>query len=185
MKLIYLCLTSFIHLIIHFSLTIAAMIFSNTGGGLYSWTKHAPWHGLTFADTIFPFFIWILGVCIPISIKTQIQRGMTSTKIFSTIFKRSLKLFVLGLCLNTVNGSDFENIRIFGVLQRISISYFIVATVHLALTPKRREESVYYGRISHIMRDVLKIWKEWLVMIVLVLINLILVFQLSYNECPG
>lgn len=161
------------------------MIFSNTGGGQYSWTKHSPWHGLTFADIVFPCFIWIMGVCIPISIKSHIQCSMSSAKIFSIIYKRSAKLFFLGICLNTVKGSYFENLRIFGVLQRISISYFIVATVHLIFTSKTREESVYYGKISHMMRDVWTIWKEWLFMMVLVFIHLILVFQISFDKCPG
>ncbi len=45
--------------------TIAAMILVNSPGthrAVYPQLKHAPWNGWTFTDTIFPFFLFIMGV---------------------------------------------------------------------------------------------------------------------------
>ena len=40
-------------------------------------------------------------------------------------------LFAIGYCLNTVNGSSFSKVRVFGVLQRFGIAYFCVSVIHL------------------------------------------------------
>lgn len=47
-------------------LIIVAMIFINYGGGGFVFFKHSPWYGLTVADLIFPAFILIMGVAIPL-----------------------------------------------------------------------------------------------------------------------
>ena len=51
-------------------LTIAAMVLVNNPGtwvAVYAPLKHAEWHGLTPTDVIFPFFLFIVGVAIPLS----------------------------------------------------------------------------------------------------------------------
>src|SRR5439155_736381 len=51
-------------------LTIAAMVLVNNPGtwvAVYAPLKHARWHGLTPTDVIFPFFLFIVGVAIPLS----------------------------------------------------------------------------------------------------------------------
>lgn len=53
------------------------MIFVNTGGGEYWWMDHCAWNGLHIADVVFPFFLWIMGVCIPLSLKSQIRRNIS------------------------------------------------------------------------------------------------------------
>jgi heparan-alpha-glucosaminide N-acetyltransferase len=52
------------------------MIFANSGAGHYWWIEHATWNGLHIADLVFPFFLWIMGVCIPISVKSQMNRNV-------------------------------------------------------------------------------------------------------------
>lgn len=66
-------------------LTIALMIFVNSGGGEYEWIEHATWNGLHLADIVFPCFLWIMGVCIPISIKSQIMKNISKRIIFQNI----------------------------------------------------------------------------------------------------
>lgn len=56
-------------------LTICLMIFVNSGGGHYWWIEHATWNGLHIADLVFPWFLWIMGVCIPMSVKSQLGRN--------------------------------------------------------------------------------------------------------------
>jgi predicted acyltransferase len=46
-------------------ITIAAMILVNTPGDwsvAFAPLQHAPWHGWTLTDLIFPFFLFIVGV---------------------------------------------------------------------------------------------------------------------------
>lgn len=57
-----------------FRMSIALMIFVNSGGGHYWWIEHATWNGLHLADVVFPAFLWIMGVCLPISLRSQRQR---------------------------------------------------------------------------------------------------------------
>lgn len=57
------------------------MIFVNSGGGGYWWMEHATWNGLHVADVVFPSFLWIMGVCIPISLNGQLARAMPRSQI--------------------------------------------------------------------------------------------------------
>jgi predicted acyltransferase len=57
---------------------IAAMILVNNPGdwsAIYGPLDHAEWHGWTFTDLIFPFFIWIVGVAIPLSTARRLEQG--------------------------------------------------------------------------------------------------------------
>ena len=45
------------------------MIFVNYGGGAYWFFDHAAWNGLTFADLLFPWFMWVMGVSMALSMK--------------------------------------------------------------------------------------------------------------------
>lgn len=50
------------------------MIFVNDGSGGYRILGHATWNGLLPGDLLFPCFIWIMGVCIPIAMASQMKR---------------------------------------------------------------------------------------------------------------
>lgn len=66
-------------------LAIVAMIFANSGAGKYHWFEHATWNGLHPADVIFPSFLWIMGVCIPISQKSQFARNIPRHEMLTSI----------------------------------------------------------------------------------------------------
>ncbi|XP_055297749.1 heparan-alpha-glucosaminide N-acetyltransferase isoform X3 [Sitodiplosis mosellana] len=95
-------------------LAIVTMIFANSGCGEYHWIEHASWNGIHPADFIFPSFLWIMGVCIPISLKSQFAKNIPHQDILSSIFIRSLKLFFVGLLIHTAHGPNFADIRIMG-----------------------------------------------------------------------
>ncbi|XP_067639044.1 heparan-alpha-glucosaminide N-acetyltransferase isoform X3 [Eurosta solidaginis] len=80
-------------------MAIVLMIFVNSGGGGYWWIEHATWNGLHLADIVFPSFLWIMGVCIPISLKSQVARGVQKVKICRRIiwitWKRALYDLIL------------------------------------------------------------------------------------------
>ncbi|CAI7999577.1 Heparan-alpha-glucosaminide N-acetyltransferase, partial [Geodia barretti] len=164
-----------------FSLMI--MIFVNYGGGGYWFFDHSRWNGLTVADLVFPWFIWIMGVSIVFSYKSRTKHTILS-RLYQLV-RRSVILFGLGLFLN--NGFTLGRWRIPGVLQRFAISYFVVALTELltseirnslcSLTPK--------GRILGIFRDITSNVFQWTVVFVLELLWLVLTFLLPLPQpCP-
>ena len=120
--------------------TVCLMILVNNPGSwahIYAPLKHAPWHGLTPTDLVFPFFLFAVGNALSFVLPRLEQAG--PAVFWKKIFKRSALIFLIGLLLNWrpfLKADDFsfkvfENVRIFGVLQRIAVCYFFAAiTVH-------------------------------------------------------
>nr|WP_200831838.1 heparan-alpha-glucosaminide N-acetyltransferase [Aquimarina sp. AU474] len=116
-------------------LTIILMILVNNPGSwsyVYAPLLHAKWHGLTFADLVFPFFLYIIGISIALVYREKrMELGM-----FKKILTRSLKLIVLGLFLNAFLPyfpffESFNTLRIPGVLQRIGVVFFITSILYI------------------------------------------------------
>ncbi|MEP6763531.1 MAG: heparan-alpha-glucosaminide N-acetyltransferase domain-containing protein [Gemmatimonadaceae bacterium] len=131
-------------------ITIAAMLLVNDPGdadNVFTTLRHSPWNGCTFADFVFPFFLFLVGVTTHLS---QSRRDTGNEGDFRrAIFRRAVILFGLGLFLNAfpfyenslVAGPQwmpafvghiiarFAHLRIMGVLQRISICYVVVALI--------------------------------------------------------
>jgi predicted acyltransferase len=113
-------------------LTIAGMLLVNNPGSwshLYGPLAHAPWHGWTPTDLIFPFFLFIVGVAMTFSFGKQVERGADRGELMRGAAKRSLKLFLLGIVLASFPwwGYAWSTVRITGVLQRIGL-VFLLAT---------------------------------------------------------
>jgi heparan-alpha-glucosaminide N-acetyltransferase len=70
------------------------MIFVNYGGGGYAQFEHVPWHGITFADIVFPFFVWMLGTSLVFSLKNSIDKSVPKRTLLKKIAIRTIKLFV-------------------------------------------------------------------------------------------
>ncbi|MBX7172175.1 MAG: DUF5009 domain-containing protein [Pyrinomonadaceae bacterium] len=80
-------------------MTIAGMVLVNNPGtwsAIYPPLEHAEWHGWTPTDFIFPFFVFIMGIAIPIALGKRLEQGVTSD-VYWKIFKRSAMIFLLGL----------------------------------------------------------------------------------------
>lgn len=119
-------------------ITIALMIIVNDPGGdvYYSFLQHATWNGLTFADVVFPFFIFIVGAAIPFSFARRIDQGTSKKKLFVVVVRRTFILFALGLLINLFPTFDLATFRIMGVLQRIALCYFFASIIIMYLKPK-------------------------------------------------
>lgn len=122
-------------------MTIAGMVLVNNPGtwsAIYSPLKHAEWHGWTPTDTIFPFFVFIMGVAIPIALGKRLEQGVTND-VYWKIIKRSLIIFALGLFLATFpfynftkeSWLDLSTVRIMGVLQRLALCYLFASFIFL------------------------------------------------------
>lgn len=122
-------------------LTIAGMILVNNPGSwqhVYAPLRHAPWHGWTPTDLVFPFFLFIVGVSIFLSLSRRVDEGTASLSLYSKIVRRAILLFALGMFLRVFPLFNFQNLRIPGVLQRISVCYLVAALLFLRVGPKGR-----------------------------------------------
>jgi len=85
-------------------MTIAAMVLVNNPGTwshIYDPLEHAAWHGLTPTDWIFPFFLFIVGIAIPIALGKRLKEGVTG-KVYWKIMSRSALIFALGLSMSVI-----------------------------------------------------------------------------------
>lgn len=85
-------------------MTIAGMVLVNNPGTwshIYDPLEHASWHGLTPTDWIFPFFLFIVGVAIPIALGKRLAEGITQ-KVYTKIVSRSAMIFALGLSMSVI-----------------------------------------------------------------------------------
>lgn len=112
--------------------TIAAMVLVNNPGDwshLYSQLAHAAWHGWTFTDWIFPFFLFICGVSMSFSLGRRAEAGDDKPALLRQLFKRAAIIFLIGLLLNLIPAFDFSSVRIPGVLQRIALCTMLAAPI--------------------------------------------------------
>ena len=123
-------------------LTIAAMVLVNNAGdwqAIYPPLRHADWHGWTPTDLVFPFFLLIVGVAIPIALENRRAAGGSMSDLYRRIARRTLLIFAIGLFLNWFPPTSdplgrLLNVRIPGVLQRIAICYGVAAILFLRVS---------------------------------------------------
>jgi predicted acyltransferase len=106
-------------------LAIIAMIFVNKEGpttARYAPVQHAAWNGCTPTDWIYPFFIFIAGTALVVSLA---QRRIDSAAFDRHVLYRTALLFGIGVGLQAVLSGNLhpQTIRIPGVLQRIALCY--------------------------------------------------------------
>jgi predicted acyltransferase len=117
-------------------LTIAGMIVVNNPGTwdhVYPPLLHAEWHGWTYTDTIFPFFLFIVGVAMAFSFQVRAAKGGGRGALALHALRRAAIIFGIGLAINASSIFLFHraHIRIPGVLQRIAVCFFVAALVFL------------------------------------------------------
>lgn len=100
------------------------MIFVNFGGGKYMFFEHSTWNGMTLADVLFPSFMWIMGLSMALSLRSQLRSGVSRRQLALRCVKRGLKLIIIGLVLNSIHGNnDLATFRIPGQRSLIYIKY--------------------------------------------------------------
>jgi len=120
--------------------TVCLMILVNNPGSwsfIYPPLRHAPWHGCTPTDLVFPFFLFAVGNAL--SFVMPKMEALPTGQAVAKIGKRGALIFGIGLLLNwypfvqwhddQLITKSLENLRIFGVLQRIGIVYSLAALV--------------------------------------------------------
>lgn len=127
--------------------TVCLMILVNNPGSwshIYAPLEHAPWHGLTPTDLVFPFFLFAVGNAMAFVMPRLETAG--DVVFWKKVLKRTALIFLIGLFLNWWPFFKWENnalvfrawvdahnpeagVRIFGVLQRIALCYFFASVV--------------------------------------------------------
>lgn len=89
-------------------ITILLMVIVNNPGSwshVYAPLLHSEWNGCTPTDLVFPFFIFILGMAIPLALSVTRCNKVSCIKIVT----RSLRIICLGLFLNFFNSIQIYN----------------------------------------------------------------------------
>lgn len=137
-------------------LTVVGMIVVNSMSALhygkdihvFPLLLHAEWNGLTFADLVFPAFLMMVGVAIPLASRNVWQSGSVAAHKpafmqaqMALIMARTARLFLLGLFLSNLYWMidfDARSWRLFGVLQRIALVYCACALLYPLVSPRMR-----------------------------------------------
>jgi len=131
-------------------LTVAAMLLVNNPGDwghVYAPFEHAAWNGCTPTDLVFPFFLFIVGVSLSLSLGPRVEVHAEHAALRRTVLVRALRIVVLGLLLHAawtvfVGGHPF---RPFGVLQRIGLCFGAAGL--LAIDTRARTQWLVFGAI--------------------------------------
>ena len=140
-------------------ITIAGMILVNNPGNwgrIFAPFEHAEWNGMTPTDLVFPFFMFVMGMCIYIAMK-KFDFACNKSTVYK-ITKRMVLIYLVGLgigwfakfCFRWASPLEeasfgeqlwymvwpFDSIRLTGVLARLAICYGITAL--LAVTIKHK-----------------------------------------------
>jgi predicted acyltransferase len=117
-------------------LTIGFMILVNdqTGPAPFSQLVHASWNGFTATDLVFPTFVLLIGLSTVLSTAARLARGATRGQLFRHTLRRTLLLILFGFVVNNFPFFRMATARYYGVLPRIALCYFVVATLYLLST---------------------------------------------------
>lgn len=132
--------------------TIVGMILVNNPG---TWAhvhpplQHAEWHGWTPTDLIFPFFLFIVGVAIPLAYTKRLAQGVSRPTLVRKAGVRAAVLFGIGLFMAAYPivqiapafawlRPGLEDLRIMGILQRIALCYLAATLLFLYTRPRTR-----------------------------------------------
>jgi predicted acyltransferase len=115
-------------------LTIAFMILVNNNGDeshAYWPLKHAEWNGFTPTDLVFPTFLFLVGVATVFSTAARLAQGATKMSLFLHTLRRGIIIFLFGQLVNNFPYFHLATWRVYGVLPRIAICYFLLATFYI------------------------------------------------------
>lgn len=101
---------------------------------------HVEWNdpnqGVTFADLVFPWFIFIAGAAIPLSMRSGRGRARPWWSKLLTAFRRGLVLYLLGVLLTVAGDAhktplQWTDLLRWNILQIIGASYFVALAICL------------------------------------------------------
>jgi len=164
-------------------LVIAWMIMADEAASAWTYTlEHAPWDGIRFADFVFPAFVFIVGLAVPLSThKLMADRwGATRKAVW-----RAIKMFLVGFLVSSggfPGAYRLRTLRIPGILQRIAFCYLVTVLIHVWVPVRSVEPSArHYGR--SLLRLYNKYLYQWLAAALLLVLYLALTFGTNVPDC--
>src|ERR1035437_10128926 len=100
--------------------------------------QHVRWEGLHFEDLIWPLFMFIVGVSIPLSVSKRKAAGETKRSLYLHAGRRAIILFIIGMALQG-NLFEWDLSKLhpcYSVLHGIAAGYLISIAVVIELKPK-------------------------------------------------
>ncbi|XP_062865256.1 heparan-alpha-glucosaminide N-acetyltransferase [Trichomycterus rosablanca] len=168
--------------------SLVVMVFVNYGGGRYWFFRHQSWNGLFVADLVFPWFVFIMGTSISLSVSSALNRGARRFHLIKKVFWRSVQLFIIGVFIINPNYCSgpltWDSLRIPGVLQRLAFTYLVIATLAVSFSPVQPGSSTAPNVWWFPVHDIVLYWPSWLCVLTLEIIWLCLTFLLPVPGCP-
>ncbi|ENN79718.1 hypothetical protein HUJ04_003877 [Dendroctonus ponderosae] len=159
-------------------LCIILMIFINYGGGHYWFFQHSPWNGITLADLVFPWFMWIMGLSLTVSMHKKLQRAVPRRTLVFQVLRRSALLLFLGVVVNSSKHVlSIAELRFPGVLQRFAVTYCIVGLLEIAFAKRIEIDNI------SCVTDIVQAWPQWLFVLMLVAIHTCITFLVNVPGC--
>jgi predicted acyltransferase len=105
------------------------------GGPALSWlagqTHHVEWDGFRAWDGIFPLFLFLAGVSMPLSFEARRRRGASTAGLAGHALRRGVTLVLLGAVYNGLLAFDWGTLRWASVLGRIGLGWMLAAFILL------------------------------------------------------
>jgi predicted acyltransferase len=98
---------------------------------LKSELKHPDWDGFALYDLIFPLFLFMAGVAMPLSFEKRLARGDSKASLYEHVIVRGLLLVLLGAVYNGLLKFNWPDIRLPSVLGRIGLAYLFAGLIVL------------------------------------------------------
>jgi heparan-alpha-glucosaminide N-acetyltransferase len=132
-------------------LTMTLMIFVNELAGikgLPSWNYHmkANIDAMTYVDMVFPFFLFIVGLSMPLAIRRRLKQSPSRAALWKHVANRTASLMVLGLILANADQGDASR-----MILRPSV-WAILALIGAALFLNDYGESSRYAKLFSRLR---------------------------------
>jgi heparan-alpha-glucosaminide N-acetyltransferase len=135
-------------------LTILTMVFVNDLAGVRgipAWMKHAVdgSDSMTFVDIVFPAFLFIVGMSIPLSLQRRRTAGASTLALWKHVLSRFAGLLVLGVFMVNIAGL---NPYLTGLSRHVWSTLFFVAAIAVWSRPPEQTARNFLAR--HIARFV-------------------------------
>ncbi len=98
--------------------------------------EHPEWHGFTLYDLIFPLFLFIAGVAMPLSFEKRLARGDSKGSLYRHVVVRGMLLVFLGVVYNGLLKFEWETMRYPSVLGRIGLASLFAGLIVLNTRPR-------------------------------------------------
>lgn len=130
------------------AITMLLMIFVNDVSGVKNipeWIEHvgAKDDGLGFADTVFPAFLFIVGLSIPFAIRNRLNKGEAFLNIALYIITRSAALLIMGFY--HVNSEDYSSAAVlprYLWILAITVAFFLIWLDYPPMLAKAKKYSL-------------------------------------------